>query len=141
MPVKVQVISQQPPGGRCTLYTGYADALTHHFATHADVVFSATRESHGEGSPSLLLNGAAVQPEDGAILMPADIIAALRKLSQHMAVFVIAHRLSSVSWADRLAVLAHGRIVESGPLAALMQTQDGLVRAMAAIEPFAAEDT
>ena len=77
MTLKVRVISQQPPGGRCTLCAGYADALAHHFAVSAEVVFSATRDSHGEGFPSLWLNGAAAQPEDGAILMPADIIAAL----------------------------------------------------------------
>jgi cystathionine gamma-synthase len=77
MTLKVQVISQQPPGGRCTLYTGYAEALARHFATRAEVVFSATRDSHGNGFPSLRLNDAAIQPEDGAILMPADIIAAL----------------------------------------------------------------
>jgi ABC-type multidrug transport system fused ATPase/permease subunit len=58
-----------------------------------------------------------------------------------MAVIVIAHRLSSVSWTDRLAVLAHGSIVESGRFAELVQTPDGLVRAMAAIEPFTAEQS
>lgn len=77
MTLKILLISQQPPGGRCTLYAGYADALARHFSTHAEVVFSATRDSHGNGFPSLLLNGTAVQPEDGAILMPPDITAAL----------------------------------------------------------------
>jgi cystathionine gamma-synthase len=77
MKLKVLVISQQPPGGRCTLYAGYADALARHFGAHAKVVFSATRDAHGEGFPSLRLNGAALQPEDGVILMPADILTAL----------------------------------------------------------------
>ncbi len=80
MTLKILVISQQPPGGRCTLYAGYADALACHFETRAEVVFSATRDSHGKGFPSLLLNDRAVQPEDGAILMPADITAALLAL-------------------------------------------------------------
>jgi cystathionine gamma-synthase len=57
-----QVISQQPPGGRCTLYAGYADALARHFSTHAELVFSEARDSHGNGFPSLWLNGAAVNP-------------------------------------------------------------------------------
>jgi cystathionine gamma-synthase len=77
MSIDIRVISQQPPGGRCTLYTGYADALARHFGVHAEVVFSAMRDAHGEGFPSLWLNGAAVQPEDGMIVMPADITAAL----------------------------------------------------------------
>lgn len=77
MTLKVRVISQQPPGDRCTLYAGYADALAHHFAVSAEVVFSETRDAHGEGFPSLWLNGAALQPGDGVIVMPADVTAAL----------------------------------------------------------------
>jgi cystathionine gamma-synthase len=77
MSLKVKVISQQPPGGRCTLYAGYADVLARHFGTGAEVVFSEMRNAHGDGFPSLLLNGIAVQPEDGVILMPADITASL----------------------------------------------------------------
>lgn len=77
MTVKVQVISQQPPGGRCNLYAGYADALARQFGTQAEIVYSETRNAHGDGFPSLCLNGVAIQPEDGLILMPADITAAL----------------------------------------------------------------
>jgi cystathionine gamma-synthase len=80
MNLKIQVISQQPPGGRCTLYAGYADALARHFSTNAEVVFSDKRDAHGAGFPSLLLNDVPAQPEDGAILMPADIAAALLAL-------------------------------------------------------------
>ncbi|MEW6120917.1 MAG: hypothetical protein AB1593_12600 [Pseudomonadota bacterium] len=77
MDLKVKVISQQPPGGRCTLYSGYADALAQHFSAQAEVVYSETRGAHGEGFPSLWVNGIAVQPEDGAIVSPADITEAL----------------------------------------------------------------
>jgi len=73
----VRVVSQQPPGGRCTLYAGYADVLARHLAARAELQVSATRDAHGEGFPSLWLNGAAVQPEDGVIIMPADILGAL----------------------------------------------------------------
>lgn len=75
--MEVRVISQQPPGGRCTLYAGYAEVLRRHLAARAELIFSQTRASHGEGFPSLWLDGAAVQPEDGVILMPSDILAAL----------------------------------------------------------------
>lgn len=77
MTVKVQVISQQPPGGRCNLYAGYAEALARQFGVEAEIVYSETRNAHGEGFPSLWLNGVALQPEDGLILMPADITTAL----------------------------------------------------------------
>lgn len=77
MSIDIRVISQQPPGGRCTLYAGYANALARHFAASPELIFSETQDAHGEGFPSLWLNGAAVQPEDGMILMPADITATL----------------------------------------------------------------
>lgn len=72
--MEVKVISQQPPGGRCVLYTGYAEVLGQYLGESMEVVFSAVRESHGDGFPSLWLAGAAVQPEDGVILMPGDIV-------------------------------------------------------------------
>jgi len=77
MSVEVRIISQQPPGGRCTLYAGYADVLERHLEARAELVFTMTRDAHGEGFPSLWLNGAAVPPADGVILMPADILAGL----------------------------------------------------------------
>jgi cystathionine gamma-synthase len=77
MALSVQVISQQPPGGRCTLYAGYADVLASHFSIAAERVFSQKRDAHGDGFPSLWLNGAPIQPGDGVILMPADILSAL----------------------------------------------------------------
>ena len=76
--MKIKVISQQPPGGRCTLYAGYADVLERHLKAVAELVFSDRRDAHAEGFPSLWLNGAAVQPEDGVILMPADVLAGLQ---------------------------------------------------------------
>ncbi len=77
MALAIRVISQQPPGGRCTLYAGYAQVLAGHFRAHADTVVSTRRDAHGEGFPSLLVNGVALQPGDGVILMPADILSAL----------------------------------------------------------------
>lgn len=77
MKLKVQVISQQPPGGRCNLYAGYAGAIARQFGTQVEVVYSEKRSAHGDGFPSLWVNGVALQPEDGLILMPADITAAL----------------------------------------------------------------
>ncbi len=77
MALRVKVISQQPPGGRCTLYAGYAAVLERHLEADAELFFTATRDAHGDGFPSLWLNSAAVQPEDGVILMPADILQAL----------------------------------------------------------------
>ncbi len=80
MRLHARVISQQPPGGRCTLYASYADVLSHLLDAQAELVISAIRDAHGNGSPSLWLNHSAIQPADGVILMPADILKALDAL-------------------------------------------------------------
>lgn len=77
MRMKIRVISQQPPGGRCKLYADYADTLARQLGAETETVYSETRAAHGNGFPSLWLDGVAVQPEDGLILMPSDIAAAL----------------------------------------------------------------
>lgn len=76
MNLEIRVISQHPPGGRCTLYAGYAEVLAAHLDARTEVVFSSERDAHGSGFPSLLVNGVSAQPADGVILMPADITAA-----------------------------------------------------------------
>jgi len=45
---------------------------------------------------------------------------ALERLARHRTTFIIAHRLSTVSRADQIVVLDEGRVVESGPHAALL---------------------
>jgi len=44
---------------------------------------------------------------------------ALREFSHRRTVLIIAHRLSTVQWADRVVVVEHGRIVEEGSHRAL----------------------
>lgn len=72
--MQVRVISQQPPGGRCSLYADYAEALGQCLGAEVEVIFSSERCAHGEGFPALWLNGQAMQPADGVILMPDDIL-------------------------------------------------------------------
>lgn len=82
MRVHVRVISQHPPGGRCSLYAGYAEVLAAHLDARTEVVVTTERDAHGTGFPSLLLNGCPVQPADGVILMPADVCAMLAAAGQ-----------------------------------------------------------
>jgi len=77
MVLHIRVVSQHPPGGRCTLYTGYAEVLAAYMDARTEVVFSTERDAHGSGFPSLLVNGQAIQPADGVILMPADLCVVL----------------------------------------------------------------
>lgn len=69
----VKVISQQPPGGRCTLYARYADAISNATGWSRSVVHSEERDAHGEGFPSLWIRDVALQPEDYFMLTADDI--------------------------------------------------------------------
>jgi ATP-binding cassette, subfamily B, bacterial MsbA len=48
---------------------------------------------------------------------------AVEKLMRNRTVIVIAHRLATVKNADRIAVLEHGKLIESGSHAELLQTK------------------
>ena len=84
MALHVQIISQQPPGGRCTLYARYAQELSSRLGLETETVYTDCRDAHGAGFPSLLLNGIALQPSDGVILSPEDIHAELARLAPHL---------------------------------------------------------
>lgn len=43
------VVSQHPPGGRCTLYAAYAAVLNACLDARIDVVISTERDAHGAG--------------------------------------------------------------------------------------------
>jgi cystathionine gamma-synthase len=75
----VKVISQQPPGGRCTLYTRYADAIAETLGWSHRIVHDECRDAHGDGFPSLWIRDIAIQPDDGVILSPDDICTFLRQ--------------------------------------------------------------
>ena len=77
MVLHIRVVSQHPPGGRCALYAGYTEVLAARLSAQTEVVFSTERAAHGSGFPSLLVNGQAIQPADGGILMPVDLCAVL----------------------------------------------------------------
>jgi ATP-binding cassette, subfamily B (MDR/TAP), member 1 len=60
---------------------------------------------------------------------------ALRKVSRRATTIVVAHRLSTVREADRIAVVAGGRVVEFGGHQELLAThRDGLYAAMVKAE-------
>ena len=77
MPEPIKVISQHPPGGRCTLYALYAAELESCLGLSKRVIHSDCRDAHGDGFPSLVLNGVVLKPSDGVILSPEDICAGL----------------------------------------------------------------
>ena len=93
----VMVISQQPPGGRCTLYARYADAISDVLGWNCQVVPSECREAHAKGFPSLWIGDAAIQPADGVILSPEDICAHLTHIgSDDARVAALLSRLETI---------------------------------------------
>ncbi len=59
---------------------------------------------------------------------------ALDRLMKDRTTFVIAHRLSTITNADKIVVLAGGRIVEQGDHATLLAQEKGLYRRMYAVQ-------
>lgn len=92
----IVVISQSPPGGRCTLYARYADAISEVLGWSHQVVHSECRDAHGEGFPSLRIRDAAIQPSDGAILAPEDICAFLAAELDAERLVILTARLETV---------------------------------------------
>jgi len=60
--------------------------------------------------------------------------AALRRLMEDRTTFVIAHRLGTVRYVDRVAVVRAGRIVESGPHDTLLGRDDGAYRRLVELQ-------
>ena len=73
----VTVMSKSPPGGRCTLYARYAEAIADQF--HLTVEIHCPGETNGDGPdpPALVIRGVVVTPSDGVIVAPEDIGRAL----------------------------------------------------------------
>ena len=55
------------------------------------------------------------------VISEKEIQEALARLIKGRTTFIVAHRLSTVKGADRIAVLSHGRIVEEGNYTELME--------------------
>lgn len=75
--LEVKVLSQEPPGGRCSLYAGYGRVLERVLGAAFRLEITPTRDANGHGYPSLWINGRPLMPSDGVIVMPADILATL----------------------------------------------------------------
>jgi thiol reductant ABC exporter CydD subunit len=80
-------------------------------------------------SPVLVLDEPTAQLDPES---EAAVVDAIESLRRGRTVLLIAHRLTTVARADRIALLAHGRIVEEGPPAELSAAGRGFARLVAA---------
>ncbi|MBI1396809.1 MAG: ATP-binding cassette domain-containing protein [Betaproteobacteria bacterium] len=78
------------------------------------------------GEPRILLLDEATAHVDSET--EARIQRSLSALHGRLTLVAVAHRLSTIRHADRIAVMHHGRIVELGPHDALMRIEGGLYR-------------
>ncbi len=78
------------------------------------------------GEPRILLLDEATARVDSAT--EREVSRALRSLHGRTTVIAIAHRLSTIRDADRIIVLNHGRVAESGSHPGLMAMADGIYR-------------
>ena len=76
------------------------------------------------GKPRILLLDEATSHIDSQTEQIVQL--ALNELRGQVTIIAIAHRLSTIREADRIVVLNHGRIAESGPHDALMRIDGGL---------------
>ncbi len=58
----------------------------------------------------------------------ADIVKAIRRMARYRTVIIVSHRLSALSFADRIVILDNGRIVASGDHAELMEQSEYYAR-------------
>jgi ATP-binding cassette, subfamily B, bacterial len=77
----------------------------------------------GAANPDVLVLDEATSAVDAAT--EAQLAATLEAISQGRTTIIIAHRLTTVARADRVAVVDHGRIVEVGRPAELASRADG----------------
>jgi ATP-binding cassette subfamily B protein/ATP-binding cassette subfamily C protein/ATP-binding cassette subfamily B multidrug efflux pump len=88
------------------------------------------------GEPRVLMLDEATSRIDSATEQVVQ--QALDELRGQVTIIAIAHRLSTIRDADRIVVLNHGRIEESGPHDALMQIEGGLYQRLYLLQQLAA---
>ncbi|HCA27371.1 MAG TPA: hypothetical protein DEP05_07005 [Betaproteobacteria bacterium] len=79
--LQIRVVSKQPPGGRCTLYAAYAEAISQHFDVSVEIEYHENPPREGVAYPALVVNDKALSPADGVILSPEDVCAGLARVN------------------------------------------------------------
>jgi cystathionine gamma-synthase len=70
----ITILSKQPPGGRCTLYIRYAEAISRYLEIPSRVKYCEPEGKEADQAPALLIGEILVEPSDGVIVSPEDLI-------------------------------------------------------------------
>ncbi len=81
--MKITVVSKAPPGGRCSLYLGYARALAEFHAAEVEIVYAGPDAELQP--PVLMVDGRLIFPADGLILTPGDVGLGLTRMGAAIA--------------------------------------------------------
>ena len=71
----ITILSKQPPGGRCSLYMRYAEALRQTLGFQPEVRYCDS--SAVVPPPAMLVGDVLITPSDGVIVSPEDIALSL----------------------------------------------------------------
>ena len=74
----ITILSKQPPGGRCTLYIRYAEALCRHLDIHSEITYCESDWECVANPPAMLIGEILIKPSDGVIVSPEDLINSLQ---------------------------------------------------------------
>lgn len=80
----IHVEANNPPGKRCTLYLRYAEKIGQHFGTSFSAIYHPPHPVQGRIAPALRVNGVALAPASGEVLLPQDICAALPDVPENL---------------------------------------------------------
>ncbi len=75
----VQVVSKSPPGGRCEIYDRFFFEVVR---AYENVYYSLIPANLYEGEivpPAVIVDGETIEPEDGVLLTPGEIIKTLEE--------------------------------------------------------------
>ncbi len=75
--LNITILSNNPAGGRCTLYTNYAQTLSNSLGFDMQTIYPD--EDHTHSAPGLLLDGNPVMPNDGFIIDADDLCRAIEQ--------------------------------------------------------------
>lgn len=75
----ITVLSKRLPGGRCALYTQYAEEIAVALRLSVKVEYPDTSAAAAHNAPGLMLRHTLLAPSDGVILSPDDVYQGLRQ--------------------------------------------------------------